>query len=74
MFPDDLYVAESIMFQRAEERVQEARVRSLARQVAVRRQGTVGRLYSRLICRLSGLLAAVGRLPGQPRLSACEEM
>jgi len=74
MFRDDLYVAESTMFQRVEERVQEARDRSLARQVDGRRQGALGRLYSRSICQLSGLLAAVGQRPGQPRLSVCEEI
>lgn len=73
MFPDDMYVAERIMFQRAEERVQEARARSLARQVAGRQDGLLRRWGARLLCRLNRPLIVIDWLPGRPLLSACED-
>lgn len=61
MFPDDLYVAESIMFQRAEERVSQARSRALVRRLGAGRQGGLSRSGCRLLCQLGRLLVALGR-------------
>ena len=72
MFPDEMYVAERIMFQRVEERVEEARARSLARQAAGRQEGLLSRWGSRLMCRLSRPLMALDWLPAKPLLSACD--
>ena len=71
MFPDDMYVAESTMFQRVDERVQEARARSLVRQVAGRQEVPLRRLGFRLMCRLRRPLVVIDWLPGQSPLSAC---
>jgi len=61
MFPDDLYVAESIMHQRVAERVSEARSRALARRLGAGGQGVLSRSGCRLLCRLGWLLIALGR-------------
>ena len=61
MFPDDLYVIESTMFQRVEERVSEARSRALVRRLSAGRQGVLSRSGCRLLCRLGRLFVALGR-------------
>jgi len=61
MFPDDLYVAESMMFQRAEERVGEAESRALVRQLSAGQQGAMSRSGCRLLCQLGRLLEALGQ-------------
>jgi hypothetical protein len=60
MFRDDLYVAESTMFQRAEERVGEARSRALMRQLSAGQQGVLSQSSRRLLGQLGRLLVALG--------------
>ncbi len=61
MFPDDLYVSESMMFQRVEERVSEARSRALVRRLSAGQRGSLSRSSCRLLCQLGRLLVAMGR-------------
>ena len=61
MFPDDLYVSESMMFQRVEERVSEARSRALVRRLSAGQRGSLSRSIYRLLCQLGRLLVAMGR-------------
>ena len=61
MFPDDLYVAESTMFQRVEERAGEARSRALVRRLNAGQQGVLSRSGCRLVCQLGRLLEALGQ-------------
>ena len=61
MFPDELYVAESMMFQRVEERLGEARSRALVRQLSAGQQGVLSRSGCRLLCQLGRFMVALGR-------------
>lgn len=61
MFPDELYVAESMMFQRVEERLGEARSRALVRQLSAGQRGVLSRSGCRLLCQLGRLPVALGR-------------
>ena len=60
MFRDDLYVAESLMFERVEERVAQARSRALLHQLSAR-QSALSRSSCRLLCQLGRLLVALGQ-------------
>jgi hypothetical protein len=61
MFAEDLYVAESIMFQRVEERLQEAKSRALVHQVRSRQRGVLSRSGCQLMCQLGRFLVALGQ-------------
>jgi hypothetical protein len=61
MFRDDLYVAESLMFQRVEERVAQARSRALLHQLSAGQQGALSRSSCRLLCQLGRLLVTLGQ-------------
>jgi len=61
MYRDDLYVAESTMFQRVEERVDQARSRALVRQLSAGQHGLLSRSGRRLVFQLGHLLVALGQ-------------